>query len=82
MNVANRRLIYSIRAPRKPQHTRSRSRALNEWADSQKYNNIPAGRYTEMGMVKTPLCLNPNCAQPVHPNVMFCGECGTPLRPH
>jgi Zn-dependent protease with chaperone function len=59
-----------------------RARALDEWVGSQEYNNILAGRYNETGLVKTLLCPNPNCAKPVLPNVMFCGECGTPLRPH
>jgi len=35
MNVASRRFIDSIRAPRKPQHRHVRVRALSKWMGRQ-----------------------------------------------
>jgi Zn-dependent protease with chaperone function len=60
-----------------------RARMLDEWVNSAEYNQILAGQYNIPALVvQTALCPNPNCAHPVLPSVMFCGECGTPLRPH
>jgi len=60
-----------------------RARMLDEWVSSPEYNGILSGNYSGVGLpAKAALCLNPNCLQPLMPNAMFCGVCGTPLRSH
>jgi len=48
------------------------ARSLNEWADSQKYNNILARRYTEVGAGLDPALPEPELreARPPERNVV------------
>jgi Zn-dependent protease with chaperone function len=60
-----------------------RARMLDEWSGSPEYQAILSGNYSGTNLpAKATLCPNPECQKPTLPNVMFCGNCGTPLRPH
>lgn len=57
-----------------------RARALDEWAQSQEYQDILAGKYRNPLPVPGQAVTCPTCREFVPPNTMFCGECGTPIR--
>jgi Zn-dependent protease with chaperone function len=60
-----------------------RARMLDEWVGTADYNAILAGNYSGTALpAVAELCFNPACMQPLVPSAMFCGSCGTPLRPH
>jgi Zn-dependent protease with chaperone function len=60
-----------------------RARMLDDWVGTSEYKAILAGNYSGTSApAKTALCVNPACLQPLVPSAMFCGACGTPLRPH
>jgi Zn-dependent protease with chaperone function len=60
-----------------------RARMLDEWAGGPEYLAILSGNYLRQDLpVPLPPCPNPRCTEPITSEMLFCGACGTPLRPH
>lgn len=60
-----------------------RARALDDWVKTSEYTDIVCGKYIRRDLAPAPSgpkC--PTCSKPTMPGALFCGECGTPLRPH
>jgi Zn-dependent protease with chaperone function len=60
-----------------------RARCLDDWVKTPEYTDIICGNYLRRDLAPAPagpVC--PTCSRPTVPGALFCGECGTPLRPH
>jgi Zn-dependent protease with chaperone function len=57
-----------------------RARALDEWVRTSEYTDIICGKYVRNDLVPAGRPC-PTCAKPTVTGALFCGDCGTPLRP-
>lgn len=60
-----------------------RARALDDWVKTPEYMDIICGNYLRRDLAPVPSGPScPTCKKPTATGALFCGECGTPLRPH